>query len=80
MILAYFINLYGQFSSLFEFMKTFLSILLTFLCCEYTFGDEVYAFQDNYSININLESSAKDSINEAMKEALEVLIVNVSGS
>ena len=80
MILAYFINLYGQFSSLFEFMKTFLSILLTFLCCEYTFGDEVYAFQDNYSININLESSDKDSINEAMKEAFEILIVNVSGS
>ena len=43
-------------------------------------GQEAYIFKDIYKINIDVDGTDKESISHGMKEALKIVIINVSGS
>ena len=43
-------------------------------------GQEAYVFKDIYKINIDVDGTDKESISHGMKEALKLVIINVSGS
>ena len=61
-------------------IKKFILIYILLLSYSLIEGNEVYGLKDNYEINIQLNGSDKVSIEEGMREALEELMIRVTGS